>query len=307
MNPKRVLITGASGFIGANLLRHLNAHGFEAHSFAAELFADEVIREELKRYSPDWVFHLAGISHVPTCESNPAEAERVNLNGTRNLLQHLSQLPISPRLIFFSTAQVYAAPSADEARSGVVFTEARNLVPQNTYARTKAAAEREVCEWVSQKLDRAAAVIRLFNHTHKTQSGNFFLPHLYETLMKERGKSPMIQVPVGNIDLERDVGSIQDLLAGMTQLLHSESVLRQGHVEFLNFCSGKGKNLRALGNHLAQELGLELNFVTDPARVRAGEPISIVGSSEKFAKLTGWSPTCVTVNDLVKSFLADVS
>lgn len=296
----RILITGASGFVGSALLGSLSRAGFDAQAANLDLLDGASVTSALSGPPVDVVVHLAAISHVPTCEKDPAQAYRVNLAGTALLLDALIQFQPQAHLIFASTAQVYAAPTAQEAASGVTFDENRSIAPQNTYARTKWECELLIQDAVERR-GMSATILRLFNHSHKSQSPDFFLPHLYSVMSKGRSDQELV-VPVGNLDVERDIGTAQDLMAAFLALLKMGRPV--GKVcRVLNLCSGSAKNLRKVAQELADKLGLRVRFETDPTRVRAGEARLIVGSHRRFTELTGWTPACVTERDLVTRFL----
>lgn len=284
----KVLVTGAEGFIGSRIVPRLREDGHEVATPPLNLFDWQSLVDAVREERWDVVVHLAAISHVPTCQADPEAAYRTNLGGTATLVEALRKHAPSARIVFASTAQVYAGPSGDEVRDGVVFDEARRLVPQNVYARTKRAAE-----VVLDELAPAHTTLRLFNHTHKSQSPDFFLPHLYAAL--SRGER---EIPVGNLDLVRDVGSVADLVDAFS------IAVRMPLSGVFNVASGHGKHLRRVAETLAERLGVEARFVTDASRVRADEPVSIVGSHAKFSAATGWSPSCRTEHDLIDAFLA---
>ncbi len=202
-------------------------------------------------------------------------------------------------MIVASTAQVYAAPSGSENHERLIMDEDRRIAPQNVYARTKWEAELLVGE-TARREGLAATVLRLFNHTHKTQSADFFLPHLYQSILATAGKG---QVPVGNLEVRRDIGSLQDLLQAFAALLGRGRAA--GAMEVFNVCSGSAKLLSKVARELARRMGAEIDFVTDRERVRPGEPNFIQGSHQRLTKATGWTPKCADEAQLVEAFLAD--
>jgi GDP-4-dehydro-6-deoxy-D-mannose reductase len=292
MGSGPILITGTLGFVGAPLLKVLKAQGLDARAAELDLLKPETITRELDAVKPALVVHLAGLSHVPTCEKDPEMALRVNRDGTRLLAEAHAAAVGKARFLFASTAQVYAAAHGDEVTTQAVFTEERKIAPQNAYAKTKWEAE-EALRAVAAKTGLRVTLLRFFNHTHKTQTPDFFLPHIYQQL--QAGKT---EIPVGNLDVHRDFGALEDLLEALKIV-----VSRDLPDEAYNICSGKAKHLRRLAEGLASRMGVQARFVTDPARVRKGEPLSLVGSHERLARATGWKPRSVTEDQLLDSFL----
>src|SRR5256885_11485157 len=99
-----VLVTGAQGFVGSRLVAAIGGVPLEG-----DLLDFAALEKALRGQPWDAVVHLAGISHVPTCEQDPALAFRVNLAGTALLLEAMRRHAPAARLVFASSAQVYAA------------------------------------------------------------------------------------------------------------------------------------------------------------------------------------------------------
>jgi len=299
---RKILITGAAGFIGSWLVAFLRGRGEIVTPSTVDLLEFRALESELARAEPDVVIHLAAITHVPTCELDPSLAFRTNVAGTAGLLEAMRRSSPQARLVFASSAQVYKGPTPDEGPD-VVMDEMRAIAPQNLYARTK--WESELLIEDATRRDRLqATVLRLFNHTHKSQSAEFFLPHLYKTIVEAMVLDPRqrIRVPVGNLDLKRDIGSIFDLVAAFGATLDRTD---PDPFEVFAVCSGAAKRLSSLAAELATRLGADVEFVTDPTRVRVGEPDVIRGSHERLTRATGWRPRGTSERELVDAFLAD--
>lgn len=300
-----ILVTGAQGFVGSRLVPFLQQRGHAVVAADGDVLDLPAIETALRRSMPKLVIHLAAISHVPTCERNPAEAFRVNLGGTASLVEAMRRTVPESRLLFASTAQVYAAPTPTELGGPVVIYESRTIAPQNLYARTKWEAEL-VIEDALRREGRPATVLRLFNHTHKSQSAEFFMPHVHRAILAAqhtRKPEQRAQVPVGNLAVRRDVGSLPDLLAAFAAIVERPST--DPSYEIYNVCSGTAKSLSVLAIELARRLGVDVDFVVDPARVRSNEPEYIQGSHDHLTRVTGWTPHCESEADLVEAFLAD--
>jgi nucleoside-diphosphate-sugar epimerase len=294
---KRILLTGSNGFIGGHLQNALRENGYEvvgAEHPRFDLENGDSVKEFVGTRSWDAVIHLAGMSHVVDCEKNPRQAKAVNLEGTGRILEALIERRSRTHFIFASTAQVYAAPK--EGESAVVFSEARSIAPQNFYAETKALAEQLIAS-ACKSSELSATVVRLFNHTHKTQPPSFFLPHIYQQLKNYKGQP----IPIGNLDLDRDIGSVRDLTRAFLTILEK---CNWQHETF-NICSGRAKNLRRLAMGLSERLKVNAEFVIDPSRLRSGEAKILLGSHEKLKSVTGWFPRVITEDQLLDDFLCD--
>lgn len=295
---KQLLLTGGGGFIGSRLKPALEKSGFEVASPDLpqfDLLNKKNIEDVVNSKSWDVVIHLAAMSHVMDCEKNPDRASKINFEATREVLRAAGLKNPKCHFVFASTAQVYAAPQGEEITNGVTFDENRSIQPQNLYAETKRQAEKDV-KIICTLTGISATILRLFNHTHKSQSSSAFLPHIYQQLKKGETK-----IPVGNLNVSRDVGAIQDLVRAFTTILEN----RKWNFETFNICTGQSRNMGTLAQKLAEHLNVKAEFVTDPSRVRADEPISIRGSYEKLWKATGWHPAVQSDDDLITAFLED--
>lgn len=306
----KIWVTGASGFIGSRLVPYLTQEGYEVAGPHLDLLDASAIADTLRSREWDAVIHLAAVSHVPTSEKEPDKAYRTNVAGTGLLLELMQRHRPSAHLVFTSTAQVYRAPVGGDGAPAEHRLDENTLVqPQNTYARTKRAGEAMV-ECFAQAYGMRATVLRLFNHTHRSQSPDFFLPYLYSVLSAAPKEAP-VDIPIGNLAVARDFGTIQDLMRAFSSVLKARlspqlaaSTMSSSAVEFLNVCSGTPKNLGVLARGLAERLGVDARFRTDPARVRPNEPLSIVGSHDRLTRLTGWKPECSSEGALLDAFLS---
>ena len=301
MSGQKVLITGAAGFIGSRLLTSLAQKGHSPEASDFDLLDFAAMERTLGSKPWDSVIHLAAISHVPTCEKDPGLAYKNNVAGTGLLLEGLRKHAPQSRLYFASTAQVYAAPHGSEIQQGVTFDEEREIAPQNLYARTKWWSELLISDAVKRD-GLKATILRLFNHTHKSQSPDFFLPYLYQAIQKAV-KDLAQEIPIGNLEVSRDIGSIDDLLRAFQTLLDRKTP--EMGLETFNICSGTAKRLSFIASELLKRLKTDIRFVTDASRVRAGEPELIVGSHRRLSEATGWIPHCLDTSSLLDHFLAD--
>lgn len=285
----RIFITGAVGFLGAHLAPALSALGHEVVAAQTDLDVRDrsSVASALAAAAPELVVHFAAIAHAPTCERDPATAEAVNVGGTEAVIEAMRAHAPAARLLFPSTAHVYAP--------GPGLTEESAIAPGGVYAMTKWTCEQRIAA-----AGVPATVLRLFNHVHRTQSPDFILPRIYQALVAAAGET--VEVEVGNVNVERDFGSLQDLLRAVT------SVIGRGEAaahEVFNVCSGVAKRIDATAHELARRLGKRLVLVTDQARVR-DEATVVSGVHMRLTAATGWQPTSTTVPALIDAFLANV-
>lgn len=291
----RVLLTGGHGFIGTWLTRALELRSHTVVAPSVDLFDVPGLRDLLGSQPWDVVVHLAAVSHNADATEAPELAYRTNVGGTALLVELLAELAPSVHLVFPSTAHVYAAASADEDE--IVIIEERAIAPINLYGSTKWSGE-VLLRDAAARLGLPVTILRLFNHTHHTQGPRAFLPHLFHAMRGAAGQA--LDIPVGNLDVARDLGGLADLLGAFVAVIEGEPP--PNHVTY-NVCSGHSLRLREVAEGLADRLGVDARFVTDPSRVREGEPSRMLGSHERLTEATGWRPTVTDTASFLDAFL----
>lgn len=289
-----VLLTGTQGFLGKTLLKAFEKQNVKTFVYPGDVTQYQEFVSFLSSVNEvDYTFHFAGISSVALCNADPDKANKVNNLSVQYCAEAISHKFPDSVFILPSTGQVYKNSEAEKKLS-----EDSEIEPLNFYAETKWKAEYSL-QQVSEKTDLKSLVLRLFNHTHKNQNSHFFLPSLYRQ-MKENKKS----IKTGNLDLVRDLGAIQDLMAAFLRLVSKQP---SSSFEVYNVCSGSGKHLGQIASELAKQMSVDIKFEKDVSLIRVNEPKSIIGSAEKFIKDYDWNPThALNERALVKSFLADL-
>ena len=276
LSAKRILLTGADGFVGRALgerLRNAGAAVFAARGPGAlggvdlSVDAQRVVREA----DPEIVVHLAGLSSVGSSLNDPS-ALWDNVRMTDALARALRGRGRPVRLLFASTAEVYGA----SFNAGVV-DEDSALVPLNAYGRSKVACEYLLRDAASDALRVTA--LRLFNHSGPGQSDRFVLPSLARQIARlEAGLEPG-PLRHGNMDVARDFSDIEDVLDAYVAVIADE-----GAQPFSVFNVGTGQPVAL---QAVLELFLSLAHVpiataADPARMRPAEVPVAAGRVDRF-------------------------
>lgn len=262
----KVVLSGAKGFIGSNLLSALNG----AYEFVG-LEIDDFLKPsvvESAMQNADVLIHLAGLSSIAECEKDSYNAYKVNVALTGYLVDTFYRNSPKGRVIFASTGQVY------DCKASLPLTEKSPTNPASTYARTKLTAEFLV-QSLASIYGASSTILRFFNIAHKTQRRNFFLSSVYEQI--QNAKDNKVVINVGNIDIERDFSSIQDIIRVFQYCLQNSPPEKN---EILNVCSGVPKTLRNIVMTMATKMNKEVVINVDPARVREGEAKSHYGASK---------------------------
>jgi len=281
---KRVLLTGASGFVG----RHVLASGLDGAFAGAEFIAlpavdvrdSEALQRELRGVGPDYVIHLAAQSFVPRSFEDPAETLAINVLGTLNLLQALDSDGFSGRFLYVSSGDVYGTVS--ESRLPV--DEDLPPAPRNPYAVSKVAAEQLCLQWHrSNRLD--VVIARPFNHVGPGQGRSFVVPALAAQVVAVASGRQASTISAGDIDVTRDFTDVRDVVSAYANLLVSGNA---GKIYAVG--SGIERSVRDILHRLLELAGAEADVSQDPAKFRPAEQRRMVADSSLIRQETGWTP-----------------
>lgn len=265
----KVFFTGTKGFLGSHLVSTLKdlVPGIFIHEFDGKIESYDSIESEFKTQNWDVIIHFAGLSHVADCENDPQKAFEVNTLGTIHLCQLMAKYNFAGHIYFTSTAQVFEAAQTE---SGVVYDENSPLKPQNIYAATKFYSESVLRDYATAYPGHVT-VLRLFNHTHKSQSRKFLLPSVYGQIAEAKDGD---SIKVGNLNLDRDFSLLSDFLSFASKL-----VLQKNTQKFAICClsSGVPRNLLNVVKIMIKKSGKRLDIQVDPNLIRKVDPKVIVG------------------------------
>lgn len=295
-DQRRILITGASGFVG----RHLTA---ALAGKAALITAPFDVRDAdacaaaVRVAAPDACIHLAGIASPVQARNEPDLAWQVNLMGTLNLARAVLAEAAACRFVFVSTSEVYG----ESFRAGTPLDESAVLAPMNTYAATKAAADLAVGAMVHQGL--RAIRVRPFNHTGPGQTPAYVVPAFAEQLVRLGAEGTL---KVGDLSAERDFLDVRDMCAAYAAcLLADDAVLPPGTI--LNLASGTPRRIGSVLEDLCRIAGTHPRIETEAARMRPSDIPRACGDSDLARRLLGWSPAIAweqTLADVLADFRA---
>ncbi|MFZ6745769.1 GDP-mannose 4,6-dehydratase [Undibacterium sp. JH2W] len=278
----RALITGIKGFTGRYLAQELSkagyqvfgtTHGKETQSpghYAVDLCDRQGLRVALQEIQPDIVAHLAAISSV--VHGDVDEIYRVNVVGTRNLLEALAALDKKPRAVLVaSSANIYGNSRAE------VLTETEPAMPANDYAISKLAMEHVARLW----MDKLPIIVtRPFNYTGVGQTENFLLPKIINHYRRRAS-----DIELGNLDVARDFSDVRTVAIAYSRLLEKAPA-----GETFNICSGVAYSLREVLQMASELAGYEIKVSVNPAFVRANEVYKLIGDAHRLQACIGELP-----------------
>ena len=295
----RILVTGASGFVGRHLVPRLRRDAHEVVETDRELDVADLraVTSALEQIRPDAIVHLAAQSSVAVSMNAPAETYTTNYLGTRSVLEAALHTSGGVRVLLVTSADTYGS-----ARPGSPpFTEASPLRPRSPYARSKAAADLLGAHYATRGVDVLRA--RSFNHTGPGQSDSFVLPSFAHQLAEIASGRRDAQLRVGNLDSVRDFLDVDDVVDAYARLI--EPGVPHG---VYNVSSGIGITVRSHLETMIRLSGVEPTIDVDPERFRPTD--HSVGDPEKLGEATGWAPRipiAKTLERLVAYWRAQVS
>jgi len=280
---RRALITGLRGFTGHYMERELLDAGYRVFGtampgdaagpdiFPVDLCDRAAVAAMVEQVQPDVVVHLAGIAFVG--HGDAEQIYRVNVAGTRNLLEALAAVRYRPSAVLLaSSANIYGNASVPFIDENVA------PAPANDYAVSKLAMEYMARLW----MDRLPIVIaRPFNYTGRGQGENFLLPKIVAHF---RRKAP--QIELGNLAIARDFSDVRMVAYSYRRLLAAAPA-----GEAFNICSGRSHSLSGVLDMMAEIAGYRIEVRVNPAFVRANDVLTLTGDNTKLASVIGPIPT----------------
>ncbi len=303
MPPRRILVTGADGFVGRHLMRALTA-AFPATVLDAARFDitdASAVGAAIAGAPPDALVHLAAIAAIPAARADPDLAWRVNLGGTLNLARALLAHAPDSTMVFASSADIYGA----SFRAGHPLAEDALPAPLNTYAATKAAADLALGAMAAEGL--RVIRVRAFNHTGAGQAPAFVIPAFAEQVARiAAGQQPPV-LRVGDLSPFRDFLDVRDVCAAYAACVSHADALPPGTV--LNVASGQPRRVGDVLQSLLDAAGVTAEVQTDSARLRPSDIPLAAGDAGLARRLLGWAPTIPwtqTVHDVLADWRARV-
>lgn len=289
----RVLVTGASGFVGRHLTRALESAGHAAvpaggpHEGPPYLQLDvrdaAATAAAVAAARPDAVVHLAGQASVAAGFAEPLGTFELNALGTAHLLEavraYRDATGTDPRVLVVSSAEVYGVQRPER----MPLDESAPLRPPNPYAASKAAAESCAAAWFhGYGLD--VVVARSFNHIGPGQDERFVVASFARQLAAIAAGGERV-MRVGNLAAERDFLDVRDVAAAYVALLANG---RGGEV--YNVCSGRAVAIREILRQLITIAHVPVEVREDPEMMRPSDVPVLLGDASKLRAATGWEP-----------------
>lgn len=295
---RKILITGACGFVAQHMIRHIQQQDPDAELFGIDVAPacpwetmgiryrqlDLIDKEKLAAFlaelAPDWIIHLASVSSVSASWQKPVESFINNTNIFLNIVEALHRLGLKTRLLSVGSSEEYGNYPPEK----MPLREEYELHPNNPYSVARVSQEL-LSRLYAKSYGLDIVITRSFNHIGPGQRDTFVVASFIRQL-KELARHPGSGVlHVGNIEIIRDFLDVRDVADAYYRLLETG---KSGEV--YNVCSGRGVKLRTVIDRIAALLGIEVKIKVDPARVRPADNLIIIGDNAKLRAATGWEP-----------------
>jgi NAD dependent epimerase/dehydratase len=299
LTNKKVLVTGADGFIGSHLVEGLLEEGCKVKAFIyynsfnnwgwldsfpkeklsqIEIFAGDIrdpngVRTAMK--DVDIVFHLAALIAIPFSYHSPDNYVDTNIKGTLNVLQAARDFN-TEKILVTSTSEVYGTGLY------VPIDEKHPRQGQSPYSATKIGAD-SISESFYRSFNLPVTIVRPFNTFGPRQSARAVIPTIIIQLLN--GKK---EVKLGAVHPTRDLLYVKDTAAGFIEIAKSDQV----NSEEINIATQQEISVGDLAQKLINIINPSARIVSDEKRKRPekSEVERLLGSNEKILRLTKWRP-----------------
>lgn len=296
---KKILVTGADGFIGSHLTEKLVRSGYDVraftlyNSFNSWGWLDKCDKDILKELDVfcgdirdfngvktamegcDAVLHLAALIAIPFSYHSPATYVDTNITGTLNIVQAAKDLGIE-KVVHTSTSEVYGSAQF------VPITEEHPLQGQSPYSASKIGADQIALSFF-RSFDTPISIIRPFNTYGPRQSARAVIPTIITQLANGAEK-----IKLGALTPTRDFNYISDTVSGFISVMESKDSIG----EVINVGSGYEVSIGDTANFIAECMGVNIEIECDSQRIRPekSEVDRLLADRNKAEKLTGWTP-----------------
>lgn len=296
MEPKTVLITGVTGFVGRHLVNAIRKELPNARIIGASRRSASVgcplevtdfrsaaaVSALVDAVRPDAIFHLVA---APAGESWDGQYS-VTVAPSLYLLEAVRSLGLKTRVVQIGSAAEYGR--IDEA--ALPIGEDRELRPLAPYGVAK--AWQTMAAQYYARCGVHVVIARLFNLLG-TGAPEFLAVGTFASQLRHlMAAGPPRRLQVGNLEARRDYIDVRDACRALIALAS-----RGESGQVYNVCSGRSVLMRDLLSRMIAQTGLAIEVVTEPARIRSHDQSDVYGSYMKLRTISGWQPTI----DLEKS------
>ncbi|MFT4847967.1 MAG: NAD dependent epimerase/dehydratase [Sediminicola sp.] len=297
MKDKKILVTGADGFIGSHLVEELINQGAKVKAFCyynsfnswgwidslpshvkdqIDIFTGDIrdpngVRAALK--GMDIVFHLAALIAIPFSYHSPDSYIDTNIKGTLNVIQAAKDLGLE-RVIVTSTSEVYGTAKY------IPIDEEHPRQPQSPYSASKIGADC-IAESFYRSFDLPITIVRPFNTYGPRQSARAVIPTIITQLLNGE-----VNIKLGDLSPTRDLLFVKDTANGFIEIAKSQTLIGQD----CNIATETEISIGDLANEIISQINPQASIVQDYERIRPSksEVFRLYGSAAKIKENTNW-------------------
>ena len=296
---RKVMVTGADGFIGSHLTQQLIREGYDVtafclyNSFGQWGWLDTLSKEEkasmnvvlgdvrdpngvrVAMKGQDTVFHLAALIAIPFSYHSPDTYVDTNVKGTLNILQAARDLD-TRRVLVTSTSEVYGTAQY------VPIDEKHPYQGQSPYSATKIGADR-IAESFYRSFETPVTIVRPFNTYGPRQSARAVIPTIITQLLS--GKE---EIKLGSLTPTRDFNYVKDTANGFVTIANHDNTIGRE----LNIATEQEISIGDLANELIRQINPNARIICEEQRLRPekSEVNRLLGTAKQLNSLTGWKP-----------------
>ena len=295
---KKILVTGADGFIGSHLVEELLEQGYDVKAFCyynsfnswgwldslpketldkIEIFTGDIrdpngVRTAMK--GCDTVFHLAALIAIPYSYHSPDSYVDTNIKGTLNIVQAAKDLNIK-RILVTSTSEIYGTAQY------VPIDEKHPKQPQSPYSATKIGAD-SIADSFYRSFDLPITIVRPFNTYGPRQSARAIIPTIITQLL-----NGFKEIKLGDLTPTRDLLYVKDTAKAFVEIAKSKSLI--GHE--CNIATNSEISMQEMADTLVSLINPKAKIVQDKTRIRPekSEVFRLFGDNTKILKHTNWN------------------
>jgi NAD dependent epimerase/dehydratase len=298
MKLKKVLVTGADGFIGSHLVEELLTQGYSVKAFCfynsfnswgwldafpkelldqIEIFTGDIrdpngVRTAMK--GCDMVFHLAALIAIPYSYHSPDSYVDTNIKGTLNIIQAAKDLNIE-RVLVTSTSEIYGTAQY------VPIDEKHPKQPQSPYSASKIGADC-MADSFYRSFDMPITIVRPFNTYGPRQSARAIIPTIITQLL-----NGFEEIKLGDLTPTRDLLFVKDTVKGFIEISKTDSLI--GHE--CNIATNSEISMQKMADTLIELINPKAKIIQDQSRLRPSksEVFRLFGDNTKIIQHTNWT------------------
>jgi len=285
-----------TGFVGGHLVASLLGDGWDVHGTLLT-FVDETppagttgtpvditdangMAAVIADFAPDAIFHLAGAASVGQSFGDPEGTWKVNVEGTRGVLEGMRRSAPDARMVIALSGEEYGRVALND----LPVTEDTPLNPLSPYAESKAAAD-DLCAEYQREFGLAVLRLRAFNQLGPGQDPRFVVPSICKQIADaEMAGDVVCQLQLGNLNTRRDFLDVRDVVQAYRLLIDHGDPAQ-------TYLAGQGRSesIRELVDIAVSLARLPVEVVSDASRIREGEQPDLYAEPRALKEL-GWAP-----------------